>query len=232
VTAVFVVLTIAMTPSSYTPSIFSATAYRITQPYVALRYFRSFFLPVHLIADSDLAPLTSAMSLEGVAGFAFRVAMLVAIWWCAHRVETRPVAFGLAWFLLARGPTSWFVLAEVENDHRMFFAFVGLSISVVWTAGLLWRWFAMRIPQAVAVAGALVVLAVSGYGAHQRNRVWRDEASLWRDVTIKSPHNGRGLMNYGLTRMGRGSYPEALDYFTRALQYTPNYSTLETTWGS
>jgi tetratricopeptide (TPR) repeat protein len=109
----------------------------------------------------------------------------------------------------------------------MFFAFVGLSLSVVWTAGLLCQ----QIPRAAGVVLGLVVLAASAYGAHQRNEVWRDEASLWRDVTIKSPHNGRGLMNYGLTLMGQGNYPGALDYYTRALQYTPNYSILEINLG-
>jgi tetratricopeptide (TPR) repeat protein len=38
-------------------------------------------------------------------------------------------------------------------------------------------------------------------------------------------------MNYGLTQMAKGAYPRALDYFTRALAYSPNYSTLEINLG-
>ena len=38
-------------------------------------------------------------------------------------------------------------------------------------------------------------------------------------MTRKSPENGRGLMNYGLSQIGQGQYTVALDYFTRALVY-------------
>jgi tetratricopeptide (TPR) repeat protein len=70
-----------------------------------------------------------------------------------------------------------------------------------------------------------------GYGVHRRNQVWFDEETLWRDDVAKSPHNGRGLMIYGLTQMNKGAYPVALDYFTRALAFTPGYATLEINLG-
>ena len=44
------------------------------------------------------------------------------------------------------------------------------------------------------------------YGTRQRNIVWRTEESLWLDATIKSPDNGRGLMNYGVIQMDKGNY--------------------------
>ncbi len=61
--------------------------------------------------------------------------------------------------------------------------------------------------------------------------MWHTPESLWLDDVEKSPPNGRGLMNYGLTQMAVGRYPRALDYFTRALEYTPNYPTLEINLG-
>jgi tetratricopeptide (TPR) repeat protein len=78
---------------------------------------------------------------------------------------------------------------------------------------------------------ALCILIISAGGTWQRNRVWRTEESLWRDVTLKSPKNGRGLMNYGLTQMSKGDYGTALNYFEDALAYTPNYSLLEINLG-
>ena len=83
------------------------------------------------------------------------------------------------------------------------------------------------------MAAVLAVFVLSGYayGTVQRNIIWRDEESLWRDDVEKSPHNGRGLMNYGLTQMNQGRYAVALDYFRRALLYTPNYPTLEINLG-
>jgi len=82
------------------------------------------------------------------------------------------------------------------------------------------------------LAGVLVLLlAAYGYGVHRRNAVWHDEESLWRDDAEKSPHNGRGLMIYGLTQMNKGAYAQALELYTRALEYTPNYATLEINLG-
>ena len=76
-----------------------------------------------------------------------------------------------------------------------------------------------------------MLLLLCGYGVHVRNKVWRSEETLWLDDVEKCPRNGRGLMNYGLTQMAIGAYPAALDYFQRALIYTPNYPTLEVNLG-
>lgn len=72
----------------------------------------------------------------------------------------------------------------------------------------------------------IVILALA-WGTHVRNRDWRTEETLWRDVTEKSPRNGRGWMNYGLTQMEQGKYAAAKVAFDRAAQYTPAYNTLE-----
>jgi hypothetical protein len=84
----------------------------------------------------------------------------------------------------------------------MFFSFVGLILAVIWAGALLVeRW--MTAEQRVRLRPAAVVLALlalSGYayGVHRRNEVWRSEETLWLDDVQKSPHNGRGLMNYAL----------------------------------
>jgi tetratricopeptide (TPR) repeat protein len=81
------------------------------------------------------------------------------------------------------------------------------------------------------MAAAASLLTVYAYGTRERNEVWRSEETLWRDVTIKSPRNGRGLMNYGLTLMAKGDFPGALDNFQRALVFTPAYPALEINLG-
>ncbi len=226
----------AMTPKSFAPSILSPHDYRLVQPYVWLRYFGALFLPLHLNVDTDLNAISDVFDQRAMAGLAFVALLLVAIWFTARRRRMYPIAYGLIWFVVTELPTSLYPLSEVENDHRMFFAFAGLIAAVVWAA-----WLAVEaLPASLLrarwfkpVGVALAVMTLSGYawGVHVRNRVWHDEESLWLDDVQKSPENGRGLMIYGLTQMNKGAYPVALDYFTRALKYTPNYPTLEINLG-
>jgi len=218
-----------MMPATFTPGIISAHDYLVTQPWVALHYFLMFFAPVALTADTDQTAFSTIFCVEGIAGVAFLLALLGAIYAAAKRKELRPAAFGLAWFLLALIPTSVYRLSELENDHRMFLPFVGLALAVGWCAALAMRRFHASRPMIIACA--VPVLAACAWGTHVRNGVWRSEETLWHDVTIKSPHNGRGLMNYGLTLMSSGRTPEALNYFEHALKYTPNYFILEINLG-
>ena len=76
---------------------------------------------------------------QSIISIALFVALLLRVLWSSSRTPShRPVAFGLAWFVLALLPaSSIFPLAEVTNDHRPFFAYVGLSLAVVW--GLAWQ---------------------------------------------------------------------------------------------
>jgi tetratricopeptide (TPR) repeat protein len=230
VSASMAILQARMTPASFLAGAASAYQYRITQPFVALHYCISFFLPLWLTADTDMRPFASILDARAMLGFTFVVSLLVTSVACARRREMRPVAFGLFWFLLALVPTSVFPLAEVENDHRMFFPFVGLVMSVVWAVVMKIQHRPGGLCHSEAAA-AVVLLIAFGFGTWKRNQVWRTEESLWHDVTIKSLSNGRGLMNYGLTQMSKGDYHTALLCFQRALDFTPAYPLLEVNLG-
>jgi protein O-mannosyl-transferase len=231
------VLQSAMTPRSYAPTILSASAYRLVQPFVWLRYVGALFLPLHLNADTDLQPIASFNG-QAAAGLIFVASFLLIALYAARHRRLYPIAFGLLWFVITQLPTSVYTLSEVENDHRMFFSFPGLMIAVVWalylgfervTAGN--REAQRSVALRIAAGASALLLCGYAYGAHRRNVVWHDEASLWADDAAKSPHNGRGLMNYGLVKMGAGDFNGARDLFNRALLYTPNYPALEINLG-
>lgn len=207
--------------------------YIITQPFVMLHYFANFFFATGLTADSDWVPFASVADYRFWLGILF----LAALAWVVIKLITRPryapVGFGLLWFFLALVPSSLEPLSEVMNDFRPFFAYPGLAIAAGWLVYLAWqKWLAssaqnMRLG-ILALAGILLGNTV---GTYARNRVWKTDESLWYDVTLKSPENGRGLMNYGLTQMNKGNYPVAEEYFTRGLKLLPEYSYLYANMG-
>lgn len=218
----------AMTPKSWVAGARDAHNYLITQPYVTLLYFKTFFWPVGISADYDLNPFTTTDDPRFWAGFAFVVVLATMSIFAARVNKTRVIGFGLLWFLIALLPTSLFPLAEVINDHRTFLPYIGLVIALAGAVSLLFQvQFAQRVFMKVAFTlTILLIIAASAYATFQRNKVWQTEETLWGDVTIKSPQNPRGLMNYGNTLMAKGDFISALDYFHHALALAPQYSVL------
>ena len=208
--------------------------YLITQPFVWFHYARLFVLPVGLSADTDWTLFPAWYDTRAIAGYLFLAALAFVFLRTWRWRATAPIAFGVAWFAIALVPTSSiFPFSEIVNEHRVFFPFVGLMLAAACAAGLaLERYVADAARRrTIGAVMAVALLAAHAIGTWQRNRVWRTEESLWLDVTVKSPRNGRGLMNYGLTQMVRGDYESARASFERAALLTPDYSTLEINLG-
>ena len=222
--------------TTFSPGGTTRWSYLLTQPFVILHYAEMFVLPVGLSADSDWQPVSNPFDVRVTIGLIFIAAGLwtaVVAW---RRRETRPIAFGILWFFIALLPTSSLVpLAEVLNDHRMYFPFVGLTLAATWAIALALdrrqRLANRRWVQPMAIGMALAILLAHAVGTWHRNTVWRTEESLWLDVTQKSPRNGRGLMTYGVIEMGKGRLDLAQQYFDRALTLTPQYGYLHVNIG-
>jgi protein O-mannosyl-transferase len=193
-----------------------------------------YFMPTGLTVDTDLAPFASVADSRTAVGIVLLIASLTAAAWITRWRSLRPVSFGVLWFWIGIAPTSSiFPLAEVTNDHRPFLGFIGLNAAMVW---LVWLGLERVTISRLALRKAIPVIACGVLVAHvmatwQRNKAWRDDETLWADVVKKSPNNGRGIMNYGLTQMSRGRLIEARDLFIRSQRLLPNYSFLEVNLG-
>jgi tetratricopeptide (TPR) repeat protein len=203
----------------------SPLAYRITQPLVALHYFKSFFLPTELNVDPAwhyIAPL----SLQAIAGYLFVAALLGVAVAASCTRHGKPVAFGIVWFFVTLAPTSLMPLSDVTNDHRMFFSFVGLALAVFWSLRLVLFHKTARLTShrrwALGSVAALgLVLVASGAATRTRNRVWSTEKSLWSDATEKNPRNPRAWTNHGSALYRQGDYEAALSDWNRAYALDP-----------
>lgn len=220
-----------MDPPTWRAGGSSMFRYLITQPYVLFHYFITFFAPFHLTADTDWRPLASMLDVRFLIGLLFLATLIAIAVIATKKPRWRPITFGFLWFFLTLLPTSLIPLSEVMNYHRLFLPYVGLGLSVCWAAYLALDGIRSRIPSKkhffrMTATVILALLVAYAYGTHVRNAVWHSDLTLWRDVTIKSPRNGRGLMNYGLALMSRGKLGEAEKYFRKALKYVPHYAHL------
>ena len=232
VTVIFSSFSYFMSAGTFISGGASRFEYLITQPFVILHYFLTFFLPVNLSADSDWQTFSSIWDDRVIVGLLFILTLLYFAIRSSKNSKYHPLTFGIIWFLIALAPTSSIIpLAEVMNDHRTFFPFIGLTIAISWAIGIVVLKNAEKVRQGIFLRGLLIgsllaVVIAYSYLTFQRNNVWRNEESLWQDVTIKSPKNGRGLMNYGLVLMRKGDYHSALTYFEEAYKLIPYYPNL------
>lgn len=206
--------------------------YLQTQTFAWLHYVRLFFLPLGLSADTDWNPITDWYDTRVFAGVFFALALLAAAALYARRGPPgRVFLFGILWYYAALAPSSsLLVLSEMINEHRPYFPYIGLILSLLALAGEGLRRAGARARWA-AFAVALLIVGGHGLGTYARNQVWLTEESLWKDVTENSPNNGRAWMNYGLGFMARGDFRTARSCFERALTLTPNYDILDINLG-
>jgi len=210
-----------------------------TQWVIIAHYIGNFVLPLDLSADPDFVLLDSILGRKVLLSLALILSLFVIAFRASSHKESRPIAFGILWFFIALAPTSvlsFGTIGQLANDHRTFFPYIGLVLSLgCWLRLLFLRHeeYIMRSKYLVSVfaAGYVILISLHAYGTFQRNKVWSSGATLWYDVTQKSPNNGRGQMNYGLSLMSVGKYDETLPYFKRTLELMPDWAYIQINMG-
>ena len=110
--------------------------------------------------------------------------------------KRRAVFFGIAFFYITLlVEASVFPIQDVLVEHRVYLPSVGIIIaasSLMWLAA---KRIHLKGRSMWIVVGALVaLLAVM---THQRNKVWADSETLWKDNVLKDPASWRARYNLG-----------------------------------
>ncbi|MFN6037854.1 MAG: tetratricopeptide repeat protein, partial [Bacteroidota bacterium] len=215
----------------------SAFSYLLTNFYSVLHYLFNFLLPFNLSVDTDVRVFENLMDVRILAGGFFIIGLLVLAYFFSRKKETKPAAFGILWFFITLIPTSTiFPFAEPLNDHRTFFGYIGLILTV---SNLLSVWInkiqagsKIILPKTkIIFSFSVLLICLHAFGTYKRNVVWGSEETLWKDASEKCPNSGRIWMNYGLSLMARGAYDEAYDCYSKAKIYSPYYSYLYVNFG-
>ncbi|SEM20810.1 Tetratricopeptide repeat-containing protein [Aquimarina amphilecti] len=223
-----------LTPSSTHSTNYDVSRFEYfsTQWYVTIHYLGNFILPVNLSADPDLAIIKPWYHFKNIFGLLIIVSLFVLMIKTSFNKKLRPISFGIAWFFIALLPTAINPLFQIANDHRTFFPYIGLFIAIPYgTVLLLKKLELFKKYKTIVISISILIFIAHGIGVIKRTEVWSSPETLWYDVTEKSPKNGRGLMNYGLTHMAKGDYENALLYFNKALKLLPNYYVLHINLG-
>lgn len=191
----------------------SRLAYLATQCLVIPRYLGLVLWPQGQSLVHDVA-LHTRVDLPVFGGLAVLVALSLGAWWLRTRAPI--VAYGWAWFMIAILPeSSIFPIADLMNEHRTYMPLGGLAMGAA--TGLA-AWSGARGARWMIPAALIVALTVT---THVRNRVWRNETTLWSDVLRRAPGNALALNNLGLEFRKAGRFDESESAFRRAILAEP-----------
>jgi tetratricopeptide (TPR) repeat protein len=202
----------------------TAPAYLWTQITAWWYYVGTWSAPVNLVADNQTYPIfrspLAPPVLLALAGWVLTAGLIAAVY-----RKLPYIAFLAVSALALISPTSSVLpLAEMVNEHRPYLPLALASLAWLLPAlSALRTELAGRRGAAVLAALGLLLLSVSLFAlTFERNRVFANEESYYRDIIAKAP-GSRAYVNYGLVLMKRGDYDNALKYFQLALEQSPNW---------
>ena len=199
----------------------SSLAYLFTQFKVVLYYLRLAVYPHPLCLSYGWPTVGGAldvvlpMAVVGVLG----AATAVALW------RRLPAGFLGAWFFVVLLPSSSVVAVDdVIFEHRMYLPLAGIVVlAVIGGYHVLSKAFlAGMIPEGRRVwilgvlAGVISIAAITG--TIMRNRDYRSEEVMWRDIAKKQPQNLAAQLGLGTALAQGGDLQAAEDSFSRLIE--------------
>src|SRR3972149_2995556 len=218
----------------------SRGSYMFTQFRVIVTYIRLLFFPVNQNLDYDYPVYHSFFTPVVFLSFLF----LLSIFGFAVYLFMRSrrgvngygllASFGIFWFFITLSVESSIIpIRDVIFEHRLYLPFAGAAVSfcstVIYGIDYWRRLSGRRISLQVAALILLVVTVLPlSAAAYQRNRVWKDEITLWRDVAGKSPFKARTHINLAFVSYNQGLTEEAVKEYRTALRLQPGIASVPT----
>jgi tetratricopeptide (TPR) repeat protein len=134
--------------------------------------------------------------------------------------KNKAFSFGIFWFFLTLSIESSIIpIADPMFEHRMYLPMVGTSIFFMSS-------LFMMLPKLKTIyiySFIALVIFLSGILCYSRNDIWKNELTLWTDVTEKAPNNARAWYNKGNVLEKLGKHEEAMRSYDNAVEIQPEY---------
>ena len=136
----------------------------------------------------------------------------------------RYLAVGWLWYLGTLAPVIGIIQvgAQAMADRYTYVPLIGLSIIVAWgMPDLLGAW---RLPRAVTIGAAGVVVAAMTVTSAFQVRYWRDSKTLFTHTLEVTTDNYVAHHSLGLALFREDNLPEAIRHFSEALRVNPTFA--------
>jgi len=192
--------------------------YFLTQFSAILKYIQLLILPVNQNLDHDFPFSNSFFNPRTLISFLFLLLLIILAVFLFKK--NRIISFGIFWYFLTLSIESSFIpLQDLMVEHRTYLPSFGFFL--ILSTGIYMLLWKKNKNIALAVFGMIIL--VNSFLTHERNKVWKDELTLWNDVVSKSPNKSRPYNNRGKKLMDDHKPKEAFRDFDKAIQLNPEY---------
>ncbi len=199
----------------------SSMDYLLTQFSVILTYVRLLILPINQNLDYDYPLATSFFALGTLFSFLIFISLISLAIYLFNK--NRIVSFGIFWFFITLAVESSIIpIADLIFEHRTYLPSFGFFL-IISSLGYM---FLRKNNKSILLALFIVLIATYSGMTFQRNKVWKDELSLWNDVITKSPNKARPYMNRGVAYWSMDQREKALADYAKAVELNPKYYSL------
>ncbi|MCK4620800.1 MAG: tetratricopeptide repeat protein [Desulfuromonadales bacterium] len=187
------------------------TEFRVVIFYISLLLFphpsRLSLLHDFPLSHSLLDPMTTLLSFGAILGF-IGLALYLA-------KRERLISFCILWFFGNLVIESSVIGLEIIFEHRNYLPsmFVGLM-----AVTLVYRLIKSKLVRVAVLCALPLIFSVWTY---ERNNVWANEVTLWKDCVEKAPGDARTHNNLGRILAFQGKFEKAMNHFDKALAIDP-----------
>lgn len=208
---------------------FTATDRVLTAIGVVPEWLRLLLWPARLVTEYspqyvDIAQGPSVAQLPGFLVLVGTLGLFVVCW------RRSPVtAFGIGWFVLTLLPASNFIVPAgfIVAERTLLLPSVGAMIAVGGVVPWVYERLERRHVAQVAAGGALAILIGLGIArSYTRNRVWRDDDTLFRQTVLDAPDSYRAHYLLGQYFFERTQHAYGEQHLRRALALFPDPVTM------
>jgi len=195
----------------------SRSEYLLTQFNVIRTYIRLLFLPIRQNLDYYYPLSKSLFEAKTLLSLLLHIAILLF----AIKIfkKQKLISFSIFFFYIALSVESSIIpISDVIFEHRLYLPMVGFSIFIVPALFLIIKDIKKLIPLLTIVVIALSILT------YTRNKVWKNDFTLWSDAVRKSPQKARPHNNIGVEYRKRGLFDKAMEEFKKAIELDPYYA--------
>jgi len=176
--------------------------YLLTQSNVMIQYFKLLFLPLPHWLNIDHDVQISKSMWEYPTFFFMSIILLLFILAIFLIKKNRLISFCILFFLIVLAPTSsiipiWDIMVEYRLYLPIFSYGLILSMGLQYLHRILTSCFSKKLGQGMIWGISIFILFSFSLITIERNKIFKDDLTLWSDVVKKSPNKMRGHHNLG-----------------------------------